>query len=125
MTAPVQQDMLNHPYAHGELPGPRSAELLAMQGRGVFTHGLDFPSPGPGWTVDSRREIFPAVRRDNPVVRRDNPRNLRGRSPSQSGCVPHRSASPPAAYLGPEGLPYQRFSALSSHDKHGAAACLP
>ncbi len=31
MAAPIQQDTLNHPYVHGELPGPRSAELLARQ----------------------------------------------------------------------------------------------
>ncbi|MGH3835410.1 MAG: aspartate aminotransferase family protein [Pseudonocardiaceae bacterium] len=33
MAAPTQQGMLSHPYVRGELPGPRSAELLARQGR--------------------------------------------------------------------------------------------
>ena len=33
MAAPTQQDMLSYPYVHGELPGPRSAELLARQSR--------------------------------------------------------------------------------------------
>ena len=33
MTVPIQQDGLNRPYVHGELPGPRSAEFLARQSR--------------------------------------------------------------------------------------------
>ena len=33
MTVPIQQDGLNRPYVHGELPGPHSAELLARQSR--------------------------------------------------------------------------------------------
>ncbi len=33
MALPTQPNRLNHPYVHGELPGPRSAELLANQDR--------------------------------------------------------------------------------------------
>ncbi|MGH3839338.1 MAG: aminotransferase class III-fold pyridoxal phosphate-dependent enzyme, partial [Pseudonocardiaceae bacterium] len=31
MAVPTRQATLNRPYVHGELPGPRSAELLAKQ----------------------------------------------------------------------------------------------
>ena len=31
MAAPTRQAALNHPYVHGELPGPRSADFLAKQ----------------------------------------------------------------------------------------------
>ncbi len=33
MAAPIDQNRLEYPFVHSELPGPRSAELLANQDR--------------------------------------------------------------------------------------------
>jgi diaminobutyrate-2-oxoglutarate transaminase len=118
MTVPIQQDGLNRPYVHGELPGPHSAELLARQSRresnarvyprhlpiaiadaagsfvrdvdgnvfidflngagvlplghnhpelvrtvteqlGVFTHGLDFPTPAKDAFTEAQLSMLP------------------------------------------------------------------
>ncbi|MDQ4009447.1 MAG: diaminobutyrate--2-oxoglutarate transaminase family protein [Actinomycetota bacterium] len=118
MAAPTHQDTLTHPYVHCELPGPRSAELLANQERresnarvyprhlpiaiadaagsfvrdldgnvfidflngagvlplghnpaelvhavieqlGVFTHGLDFPTPAKDAFTDAQLSMLP------------------------------------------------------------------
>ncbi len=53
MATPILHDTLNQPHVFGELPGPRSTELLARQStreskagvHSALTHGLDFPAP--------------------------------------------------------------------------------
>ena len=123
MAAPIHHDTLHRPYVHGELPGPRSAELLANQARresnarvyprhlpiaiadaagsfvrdldgnvfidflngagvlplghnhpelvhavieqlGVFTHGLDFPTPAKDGFTEAQLSMLPAGMRD-------------------------------------------------------------
>ncbi|MDQ4021748.1 MAG: aminotransferase class III-fold pyridoxal phosphate-dependent enzyme, partial [Actinomycetota bacterium] len=127
MVAPIHQDTLHRPYVHGELPGPRSAELLANQERresnarvyprhlpiaiadaagsfvrdvdgnvfidflngagvlplghnhpelvhavieqlGVFTHGLDFPTPAKDGFTEAQLSMLPPGMRDRMKV---------------------------------------------------------
>ena len=127
MVAPIHQDTLHRPYVHGDLPGPRSAELLANQDRresnarvyprhlpiaiadaagsfvrdldgnvfidflngagvlplghnhpelvqavieqlGVFTHGLDFPTPAKDAFTEAQLSMLPLGMRDRMKV---------------------------------------------------------
>jgi diaminobutyrate-2-oxoglutarate transaminase len=127
MATPIHQDTLHRPYVHGELPGPRSAELLANQDRresnarayprhlpiaiadaagsfirdldgnvfidflngagvlplghnhpelvhavieqlGVFTHGLDFPTPAKDGFTEAQLSMLPPGMRDRMKV---------------------------------------------------------
>lgn len=66
---------------------------------------------GTHGAVITYQGAFPGIGTTGRSSTGDDPRNPGGRNPSQSGCVPPRSTSPPAAFLGLEGLPHQRFSA--------------